>query len=420
MNNSRFYGWKLVGVLFLIYFSATIAFIGGHITNTYMVTQVKMSSSLFNLGFALVCLLLGLASPLAAAVAGKKGERFTITIGMVLIVLGTILMIFVGRTSWGYITAYGLIIGTGNAFATVLPIQAIITRWFQRRRAMASGLVLSAGGFAGITSSLMVNAIIKATGGNWKTAWVCMAILAGLTTIVGILFIKNNPSDLGQSPDGYTPDRQKTLDEERTASKKKKVFQTQESWVLKEAFKKSALWFLLLAAASQFMAYYFCQGNSIFHLKDIGIPHALAAMSPGLLLAASILGKLLSGVLGDRIEPRFIIMTGLSLTVAGCLILIHASSALLIYVYAILVGIGFGLVYVCLFTMLGNYFGVERIRSFLGFLIPIVTIFGAAGPQLGGIVKDFTGHYSIAVIIVVIIAVLGALSMLFALPPQKK
>jgi MFS family permease len=417
MSNTKFYGWKLVTVLFFIYFTASMAFIGGHITNTYMVNQIKMSSSLFNLGFSLVCLLLGLASPLAAGVSGKKGERYTISLGMMAILVGTLLMIFVGRTSLGYITVYGLIIGTGNAFATVLPIQAIITRWFQRKRALASGLVLSAGGFAGIASSAMVNYIIKTTGGNWKMAWICMAILTGLTTVVGILFIRNNPADMGQVPDGYADDQQTSA--VKPTKTGKRVYQAKEAWVLQEAFKSLSLWLLLLAAASQFMAYYFCQGNSIFHLKDIGIPHAAAALSPGLLLAASIIGKLLSGALGDRIEPRFIIMSGLTLTAAGSLVLIHASSTLLIYMYAILVGIGFGLVYVCLFTMLGNYFGAGRIRSFLGFLIPIVTLFGAAGPQLGGIIKDLTGGYSPAIIGVAVIAALAAFSMFFALPPVK-
>ncbi len=418
MSNSKFYGWKLVAVLFLIYFAATVAFIGGHITNTYMVTQVKMSSSLFNLGFALVCLLLGLASPLAAWLSGKKGEGYAISFGMILILVGTLLMILVGRTPLGYITAYGVIIGVGNAFATVLPIQAIITRWFRRKRALASGLVLSAGGFAGLASSVVVNYIIKTTGGNWKMSWIGMAILTALTAAVGMLFIRNNPADMGQAPDGDANQPQTSVPE--PAKTGKRVFQTKESWVLKEAFKTISLWLLLLAAASQFMAYYFCQANSIFHLKDIGIPHEVAALSPGLLLAASILGKLLSGALGDRIEPRFIIIAGLILTAAGSLVLIQASSTSLIYLYAIVVGIGFGLVYVCLFTMLGNYFGAERIRSFLGFMIPIVTLFGAIGPQLGGIIKDLTGGYTPAIIGVAVLAALAAFTMFFALPPIKR
>jgi hypothetical protein len=72
------------------------------------------------------------------------------------------------------------------------------------------------------------------------------------------------------------------------------------------------------------------------------------------------------------------------------------------------------------FTVPGNYYGVEHIRSFLGFLIPVVTLFGAVGPQVGGIIKDRTGSYSIALVGIAVIAAIGAFSMFFAVPPKKK
>ncbi|MCU0286282.1 MAG: hypothetical protein MUF15_07765, partial [Acidobacteria bacterium] len=79
-----------------------------------------------------------------------------------------------------------------------------------------------------------------------------------------------------------------------------------------------------------------------------------------------------------------------------------------------------GLVYVCLFTMLGNYYGAEKIQNFLGFMIPIVTFFGASAPLVGGIIKDKTGSYNSAFIGTIIIAAIGFISLFFASPPVKK
>jgi MFS family permease len=416
MNKPKFYGWKLVAVLFLLYLAAAIALYGGNIANTYMAKLMNMSRSLFGAGFAAAYLLVGLGSALAAVVTNKKGERFTLSLGMAGVTAGALLMALWGQTPVGYILFFGLIIGTGFAFATVLPIQTIITRWFQRKRALATAVVLTAGGIGGIVSTPLVNKLIETTNGNWKLSWVCMAALAAITTVVAALFTRNNPAEMGQVPDGIERQPQDKEVEERKA---KRVYQTKESWTLKEAFKTAPLWLIILAAIGQFVGFYLCIGHGVIHLMDLGVPNETAAMSLGILAFASIGGRLLSGVLGDRIEPRFVIMGGLILTIAGCLMVMNATTIFTIYMYAILVGSGFGLVYVCLFTMLGNYYGAEKIQNFLGFMIPIVTLFGASAPLVGGVIKDKTGSYSTAFIGTVVIAAIGFISLFFAKPPKK-
>jgi sugar phosphate permease len=416
MNQTKFYGWKLVAVLFLLYLAAAVALYGGNIANTHMAKLTGMSRSLFGAGFAAAYLLVGLGSALAAVVTNKKGERFTLSLGMGGITVGALLMALLGQTSVGYIVSFGVIIGTGFAFATVLPIQTIITRWFQRKRAMATAVVLTAGGFGGIISAPLVNELIESTNGNWKLAWIFLAILAAVTMVIAIIFVRNNPADMGQSPDGISESQQ---DEKAGEKKVKGVYQTRESWILKEAVKTVSLWAIILAAIGQLIGFYLCIGHGVIHLMDLGVPNDTAALSLGILAFASIGGRLLSGVLGDRVEPRFIIMAGLFLTIVGCLLIINATSVFKIYLYAILVGTGFGLVYVCLFTMLGNYYGAERIQNFLGFMIPIITLFGASAPFVAGIIKDRTGSYAAAFIGTAVIAAVGAIFLFFASPPVK-
>ncbi len=417
MTQQKFYGWKLVGVLFLLYLAASITLYGGNIANTYMAKITGLSRTIFGAGFAAAYLLVGLSSALAAVLVGKKGERFTLSIGMGAITLGSIIMAIAGGTPAIYIISFGLIIGTGFAFATVLPIQSIITRWFVKKRAMATALVLTAGGFGGILAAPLINLLIESTNGKWQLAYVAMAAVSACVTIIAAILVRNNPADLGQFPDGDTPTE--AAHEKREVGKKR-VYQTGESWTLKEAIATSPLWLLLVAASGQFIAFYLCIGHGVMHLTDLGRDDATAAMSLGILAFSSIGGRLLSGVLGDRIEPRFIIMAGLALTVAGCLIVANPTSPLSIYLYAIFVGAGFGMVYVCLFAMLGNYYGARNIQNFLGFLIPIVTLFGAGAPFVGGMIKDQFGSYNPAFIGAASIAAIAALLQLFAAPPKRK
>ncbi len=417
MAQQKFYGWKLVGILFLLYLAAAITLYGGNIANTFMAKTTGMSRTIFGAGFGTAYLLVGLSSALAAVLVGKKGERFTLSLGMGAITLGSLMMAFAGERPLFYIISFGLVIGTGFAFATVLPIQSIITRWFVKKRAMATALVLTAGGFGGILAAPLVNKLIESTNGKWQLAYFAMAGISAVVTVIAARFVRNNPKDLGQLPDGNSATADSDPAQDKT---KKRVYQTTETWTLKEAIRTAPLWLLLAAACGQFIAFYLCIGHGVLHLTDMGIDEALAALSLGILAFASIGGRLLSGVLGDRIEPRFVIMGGLAMTIAGCLFITNPSSPLLIYLYAIFIGTGFGLVYVCLFAMLGNYYGAGNIQNFLGFLIPIVTLFGAGAPFVGGIIKDQLGSYNPAFIGTAVIAAITALLQLFAVPPQKR
>ena len=417
MSQQKFYGWKLVGVLFLLYLAASITLYGGNIANTFMAKATGMSRTIFGAGFAAAYLLVGLSSALAAVLVGKKGERFTLSLGMGAITLGSLIMAMAGQRPFWYILSFGLIIGTGFAFATVLPIQSIITRWFVKKRALATALVLTAGGVGGILAAPLINKLIETTNGKWQLAYYSMAAISAFVTVISALFVRNNPLDLGQRPDG---DANAGIPGTNADKKQSRVYQTNEPWTLKEAVRTSPLWLLLAAASGQFIAFYLCIGHGVMHLTDNGIDDGLAALSLGILAFASIGGRLLSGVLGDRIEPRFVIMAGLSLTMVGCLLILNPASPTMIYLYAIFIGTGFGLVYVCLFAMLGNYYGAANIQNFLGFLIPIVTLFGAGAPFVGGIIKDQMGSYNPAFIGTAVIAAVAALAQWLAVPPQKR
>lgn len=84
MKRNAFYGWSLVGALFLTdlllmglpYYS---------VINTYMLNQLHMSRGVYGLGFTLTNLFYGLPSTLVAMAIIRWGLKATFGIGAALI-----------------------------------------------------------------------------------------------------------------------------------------------------------------------------------------------------------------------------------------------------------------------------------------------------------------------------------------------
>src|ERR1022692_2630682 len=87
----KFYGWKLIGVLFMLDFlNMGFPFFGGAVINTYMLKQIPMARSTYGLGFSLLNLFIGLPSVLVAAAILRWSARAAFAAGSALICLGAL------------------------------------------------------------------------------------------------------------------------------------------------------------------------------------------------------------------------------------------------------------------------------------------------------------------------------------------
>src|SRR5262249_58715197 len=67
-KSQSFYGWKLVGVLWLLDFlNMGLPLYCGAVINTYMLKQISMERSVYGLGFTLLNLFVGLPSTIVAS-----------------------------------------------------------------------------------------------------------------------------------------------------------------------------------------------------------------------------------------------------------------------------------------------------------------------------------------------------------------
>jgi len=410
----------MVGVLFSIYFlNSTFPYYGAGVINAYMAKALNLDRTTIGLGFSIFSVSLALTSPLVGICIDRLGIRLTLFCGGLLIMLGALLMTLMITGPWHYNVVFGVIVGAGVSMGGAIPVQAGVTNWFKKRKAIAMSVVLSAAGIGGLLAAPLLNKVIDTFDNNWKMGWFVVMATAALSAALAGLGVRNKPEDLGQVPDGIQPSKEPAKTSGAGLAGAGKVYHSSGPWKMREALKTKALWLIILASVAFLMPYVTCVAHTVMYLQDMGHPESFAALSVGLLVFFSIIGRLLGGGFGDRVEPRVIWFFGLCSVLAGMVVLTKAGSlgSISVYIYTILVGAGFGAAYVCMATIVGNYFGAQSFAPIMGMIFPIIFLAAALGPFLAGSAYDNLGSYHRVFYGLTALAFTGAIIILFAKPP---
>jgi len=411
--SQSFYGWKLVGALWVLYFlNMGFPLYGGAVINTYMLKQIAMPRSMFGLGFTLLNFFVGVPSMLIAASILKWGIRATFAIGSALILAGSLWMAFVASQPWHYLVGFGVLIGSGIGFGTIVPLSTTVTRWFKRYRGRAMAMTMTASGFAGFAGA----PLMAATNGNWRLAWEIVAVIAVIAAIIAYFTIKERPEDLGQVVDGV-------LDE--NASITAKVDRTQADqgdWTPGQAYRTPSFWMLFLASVACQFPFFFFTAHWIMHLKGLGIKPADAALAMGLFTMGGIAGRLIGGVLMDKMAARFAFMAGISCYLLGSFLAINITSSTLMLAYcaAILYGAGFGWSFVCLNTTTGNFYGAKAFPKINGMMLLLSALACSPAALIGGRLFDVYKTYKPAFELNAALSILGIIALAFAQVPKHR
>jgi len=415
----RFYGWWLLFFLWIVY-TIPIGFIfyGPPVLYPLMIEETGWSRGDTMLGYALTMLFTGLASPLAAWMIGRLGSRITLFIGGILVATATLLMGLLGHDYRAYLVLC-VVIGLGAAPAAFIPIQTVIVFWFSARRALAMGLVLGGGAIGGFFAPQIINVAVLSAGGNWRIGWILAAVASVIGAIVAIVAVRNRPADLGQYPDGRSPDEAAAA---AGAGRAVRTHRTEVDWSLTDVVKTRALWLLLTAAVGCFFLWQVIVTQGPLHLQDRGFDPTEAAFFYSLAIGLSIAGRFGAAALGDIVEPRFIFAFAMFCVLLGGILFWFSSPEAMwaAYLYPLLGGFGFGAAYICEATMVGNYWGPDAFAKVRGLIGPIAVLFEAGAPPLAGFLYDVQGTYLTIMIISWLGAIVGIVAILLCRPPTPR
>jgi sugar phosphate permease len=180
--------------------------------------------------------------------------------------------------------------------------------------------------------------------------------------------------------------------------------------------------FYLLALGS--MCSIAAVGGANQHLKlflslDRGYSQADAAAVISMVLAVSIVGRLLMGWLADRAPRRNVMLLIYLLVACSIPLLLVGEARSTMYGFAFVFGLGLGGEYMIIPLMAGELFGVRVLGRVMGIVLTADGVAEATAPMLVGYMRDKSGSYDAGFSALVAAALLGAIAIAL-LPRQTK
>lgn len=366
------YGWVIVAAGAVITCIAAGAMFALAVYLQPMAEDTGWSRASISSAMTLVFVIMG-ASGFAWGMASDRfGARPVVVAGAGLLGLGLVLA---SQASSPFIfqLTYGVLVGAaGGAFFA--PIIATTTLWFEKNLVLAVSLVSAGIGVAPLTLSPLTAWLVGQYG--WRSSMLIVGVIVLVAIIPAALLIRR-PAEaaLTSAESGPSGPRE----------------QEHAMW---DALKSPP--FIALA-----LAYFFCcaaHSGPIFHTISYamlcGVP-AMAAVSiysvEGL---AGLGGRVLFGLLGDRLGVKPVLIAGLLAQALVIAAYVQARELRDFYALAVILGAAYGGVMPLYAALARGYFSPRIMGGVLGAATMSSSIGMSFGPVAGGWAYDTFGNYA--------------------------
>ncbi len=163
-------------------------------------------------------------------------------------------------------------------------------------------------------------------------------------------------------------------------------------WTVRGALATPQFYVIVFAYAMYLLINTTAHGLAVAHLTQRGIRTAWAAwmLSLEALIGAAV--SLLGGRAGERVGAKTLLVVSLAALVIGMAGLALAHGLPMMLVYAVGVGIGYGLTFLAATVLLLRYFG-PRANLELYSLMCLISTAAAVGPASAGWARDVLGSF---------------------------
>lgn len=305
------------------------------------------------------------------------------------------------------IVGFSLIRFFGQGVLT-LASRTMMMKWFDARRGFATSFssAFTALGFS--AAPLFFESLIQKY--NWNGAWLLLGIITALLfPVVVVVFFRNNPQDVGLSPDGGTVAK----------NAQKLRFPVTKEFSLLEVRKKLIFWIvtLLLSMQAMYITGFTFHVVSVFEHAGFLRSEAVAIFQPIALI--SVVTSIIFGWISDYVKLRLLLFCkGLAsiLSLVGLIFLGQHEFAL----HAVILGMGvmsglFGVISIVAWPRL---FGKSNLGAINGFSMTIIVFGSALGPMLFSLSLSQMGNYSLAEIISLLLFLVLTIMTLIVKNPQ--
>lgn len=377
-----FYGWVVVATaaLGLFFSGAPIMVYSFGVFLKPLTHEFHVGRGAISLAFTIHNFIGASCAPFAGRLVDKFGAKRVILPGLLLLGLILVSALMIGSHLWQLYVFY-LALAPVTLATTPIPYSAVISRWFDRRRGLALGLIMFGMGVGTVVIPPTVQRVIAHFG--WRMAFACVgcAILVIPIAVVAV-FLKEAPQQMGLLPDG---DERRASDvsvaKNQTGLEWPQVYRTRTFWLMVSAF--------VLAGGSM----HACILHMPALLSDRGLTAENAALGSSVIGMAVIVGRLLSGYLQDRIFAPWVAVGIFGMSATGVALLWAGGGGAIALAAAFLVGLGMGAEVDIIAFLVSRYFGLRAFGTAFGFAFGSFVLAGGLGGMLMGAGFDLTGSY---------------------------
>jgi MFS family permease len=365
-----FYGWIIVVVGIVV----TCVGFGAMMSLTVFLQPMSAALGWSRTAIATAALLNFLSMAAGAFAWGwlsdRFGTRIVVLCGGVLLGAGLVSASRATTLGWFQIL-FGVLVGlaAGSLYA---PMTAATAKWFTKNRTLAVALVSAGVSFGSTFMAPLARWLISSY--DWRTAMLVLGDLVWLIVIPAAFLVRNPPMvSAGATAAAESAGPPMTVGQ---------ALRTPQ-------FAAIALTHFACCAA---------HSGPIFHMVTNAIDHGVTAMAAATVFSlagvASFSGKIVCGLVADRVGAKRTLIAGLALQSFAISLYLVTRELSGFYAVAMVFGVAYGGVMPLYAVVVREYFGGRIMGAVFGAVSTVATLGMALGPVVGGWLYDSFGSYA--------------------------
>jgi len=395
-TRAPYYGW----VVLFVAATAMVGTLPGRSQGLGLVTEPLLAD--LNIGrvdYAQLNLWATLVGASGAIGIGRFLDRFGSRVVLTIVAgaLGITVLLMSRVTTFSELAiAVTLTRALGQSALSVVSI-AMVGHWFVRRIDMAMAIYSVALSIGFMIAFPVVGSIVQSRG--WRAAWFAVgaAILVGLVPL-SLFLVRRNPESIGLIVDGANPEP--------------------HGYTLGEALRTPAFWTFAIGSALYGLV---ASGIGLFNesiLAERGFGPNVYYQTLVVTAMTGLAGNFIGGWLARFIPLNRLMAISLLVLMAGLLALPHISTMAMAMAWAVMMGLGGGLVMVLFFSVWPRVYGRRQLGRVQGVAQAMTVLASAVGPLLLAACVEMTGSY--AAMFYMLSAAVGLLASAAATVPMPR
>ena len=354
-------------------------------------TELGWSRTLLSAASSVGFLVMGMLAIPAGRLSDIVGPRLVLSVTGVLCGSGFVLMSTMEQP-WQLILFFGLFVGIGLSSHDVVTLSTV-AKWFDRRRGIMTAVVKIGTASGQMLIPIFASALFVWWG--WRTALLVLGVIIAIMLLLVSQWMQRPVQALSGSA------------AKANGKSSAKTGSLLTGVTIADAKRSRTLWLMCAIQFCFFPALMTIPLHIVAHAKDLGMTTQVAATVLSTLGGASIAGRLLIGLLFDRVGGKLSLKTCLTVLATSLVTFLIVNDAQWLYLCALIYGIAHGGLFTVVSPTIAEYFGMKAHGAIFGTVVFFGTLGARLGPILAGIIYDWQGSYQLAFQILIVLACIG-------------